>query len=345
MSGIPQSRPQIIQPSRRDFLATAGSAAIVASAATPLLANLNQAAAPDDPSANLTRQLFMSLSPKQRKEICFDWDHTTPEHGKLRLHVSNNWQITPHKVISDFYTADQQDIIEALFWSLYSPEWKSKIQKQLNDDAEGYGKGQSIAIFGNPQDGPFELVMTGRHLTIRCDGNSTEHTAFGGPIFYGHAAQGFDEEPDHPGNVFWAQAVRANEIFGMLDGRQRTSALLKAAPNEEEVHFRAQGEIPGLPVSELADDQKKHMESVLSLLLEPYRQLDRKEALTCLEAQGGLDACRLSFYESDDVGQDKIWDTWRLEGPSFVWHYRGDPHVHVWVHVADDPSVQITTEG
>ena len=188
-----------LSSSRREFLTATGSAAVLASTMSPLLARGNQAAAPDDPSANLARQLFMSLSPKQRDEICFDWDHTTPDHGKLRLHVSNNWQISPYRVISDFYTTDQQEMIEALFWSLYNPDWKPKIQKQLQDDANGYGKGQSIAIFGNPQDGPFELVMTGRHLTIRCDGNSTEHTAFGGPIFYGHAAQGFDEEPDHPG--------------------------------------------------------------------------------------------------------------------------------------------------
>jgi hypothetical protein len=34
-----------------------------------------------------------------------------------------------------------------------------------------------------------------------------------------------------------------------------------------------------------------------------------------------------------------------LEGPSFVWHFRGSPHVHVWVNVADNPSVAITTAG
>ena len=27
------------------------------------------------------------------------------------------------------------------------------------------------------------------------------------------------------------------------------------------------------------------------------------------------------------------------EGPLFVWHFRGTPHIHVWVNIADDPSV------
>jgi hypothetical protein len=40
-------------------------------------------------------------------------------------------------------------------------------------------------------------------------------------------------------------------------------------------------------------------------------------------------------------GRDGVWDNWRLEDPAFVWHYRGAPHVHVWVNVADDPSVKL----
>ncbi len=76
--------------------------------------------------------------------------------------------------------------------------------------------------------------MTGRHLTIRCDGNSTEHVAFGGPIFYGHASKGspdsFNEEANHPGNVFWPQALKANQLFAMLDGKQRDVALVAEAP-------------------------------------------------------------------------------------------------------------------
>ncbi len=331
---------------RRDFITATGTVALAAAGAgRPEVLGADSDTETSDLSAGLVKQLFTSLTPTQRRNICFDWNHKTEEHGILRTHVSNNWQISPYRVTSDFYTKDQQELIEAIFWSLYNPEWQNKIRKQLKDDAGGYGRGQSIAMFGNPQDGPFELVMTGRHLTIRCDGDSTPHVAFGGPIFYGHAAGGFDEEPDHPGNVFWSQAVKANEVFGMLDGRQKKMALIQNSPRERDVHFRTNPKIPGVPVSELSADQKLHLEGVLQLLVEPYRQRDRREALHCLNTQGGLDKCVLSFYESDDVGKDGIWDTWRLEGPSFIWHYRGDPHVHVWVNVADDPSVKITTAG
>ena len=62
---------------------------------------------------------------------------------------------------------------------------------------------------------------------------------------------------------------------------------------------------------------------------------------SCLKAQGGLEQCHLAFYQEGDLGNDRIWDIWRLEGPAFVWHFRGTPHVHVWVHVANDPRVKL----
>jgi hypothetical protein len=80
-------------------------------------------------------------------------------------------------------------------------------------------------------------------------------------------------------------------------------------------------------------------------LIEPYRTADQEEVRKCLKAQGGLEKCRLAFYKSGDLGNDGVWDNWRLEGPSFVWHYRGTPHVHVWVNIADNPSVVITAKG
>jgi hypothetical protein len=184
--------------------------------------------------------------------------------------------------------------------------------------------------------------MTGRHLTIRCDGNSTEHMAFGGPIFYGHAASGFNEDPGHPGNVFWPQAVAANQVFQMLDGKQRERALIEKLPAESAVGFQGpDGQRPGIPVGELSPDQAALVEQVLQKLVEPYRNADREEVAACLAAQGGLAACSLAFYKEGDLGNDGEWDCWRLEGPSFVWYFRGTPHVHVWVNIADNPAVKL----
>lgn len=338
---------------RRFVQATSASAAAMA---LPRVLRSEESTADAKAPESLVKKLYDSLSEKQREEICFTWDYTD-DRKVLRTHVSNNWFITDVKTVgigSNFFTSDQKDMIETLFWGLYNKDWHDRIRKQLKDDAGGYGKQQTIAIFGKPGSEKFELVMTGRHLTIRCDGNSTEHVAFGGPIFYGHAAADptygddkprFNEAAGHPGNVFWPQALKANELFKMLDGKQREAALFEKMPPESAVAFRGKEAIPGLRVSELSKDQRAHLQGVLDLLLEPYRLSDRQEVAKCLETQGGLDQVRLQFFREGDLGNDGIWDVWRLEGPSFVWHFRGSPHVHVWVNVADDPSVPTNARG
>ena len=329
---------------RRDFLRTAGASA-VAIAALPTwigsAAHAAETAAKGTPES-LVKTLYESLSDEQKSKICHEWDYMDPKRGLLRTRVANNWHINDIEIGSKFYSKDQQAMIRGVFEGIINPEWHSRIDKQLEDDAGGYGNEQNIAIFGKPGDGKFELVMTGRHMTIRCDGNSAEHVAFGGPIFYGHAASGFDEEKNHPGNVFWPQALEANKVYEMLDEKQRNQAMVAKLPREQAVGFRGtDGELPGIAISEMSSDQKEQVQKTLQKLIEPYRQSDRDEVVQCLKAQGGIDRCSLAFYSDGDIGNDKVWDCWRLEGPSFVWYFRGTPHVHVWVNVASDPSVKL----
>ena len=334
---------------RRDFLKSVGVTA-AATAGVPLFATAKAEAAPTRNSAAETavKVLYDMLTDEQKKEICFDWDYKHPRRGLLRTHVSNNWQITNHHVRSNFYTKKQQIVIHDIFRGIINPEWYARFLKQLRDDTgnKPWGDQQSIAIFGTPGGDKFEFVMTGRHMTIRADGHTEAHVAFGGPIFYGHAASGFNEKPGHPGNVFWEQGRRANLVYQMLEGKQRKLALVDHRPPEAAVNFHGpQGQFPGIPVTELSADQKTELQKVLMSLVEPYRKEDQEEALECLRRQGGLDKCSLAFYKDGDIGNDGEWDNWRIEGPSFVWYFRGEPHVHTWVNVADDPSVALNAIG
>jgi hypothetical protein len=336
---------------RRGFLRTVGVAA--AAAATGGLAEFavpRATAAPNAKSAAETavKALFDKLDSEQRKRICFPWDHKDPKRGLLRTHVSNNWQITPQTIDSDFFTKEQRGICYDIFKALFNPEWVKRIEKQLKDDTNQrpWGAAQSIALFGTPGSPKFELVMTGRHMTVRADGNSEAHVALGGPIFHGHAASGFDEKVGHPGNIFWHQALVANKLYQMLDGKQRKVALIDNMPAESDVPFQgAKAKLPGIPGGELTSDQKGQLEKVLQSLIEPYRKEDQDEIMACMKKQGGLDKCALAFYKEGDLGNDGEWDNWRLEGPSFVWYFRGTPHVHIWINVADDPSPVLNARG
>ena len=331
---------------RRDLLVAAGAGAVaVAGGSLAGVATAKESVA-TKPAETFVKLLYASLTEKQRKEMCFDWDHVAGNRGVLRTYISNNWRITRPGINSDFYTADQRALIRQVFEGMLNPDWIERFDKQLQDDMGGYGKQQSIAIFGKPAEGQFEFVLSGRHLTLRCDGNTTEHVAFGSPIVYGHAASGYHEKPGHPGNVFWHQAKAANEVYQMLDGEHRKQALAPKAPDEAAIAFQGKkGKLPGVPIAAMSSDQKAAIQGVLQKLAEPFRKTDRDEVLACLKSQGGLDECSLCFYRHDDLGDDGVWDNWRIEGPAFVWHYRGAPHVHVWVNVADDPSVKLNSKN
>jgi hypothetical protein len=85
------------------------------------------------------------------------------------------------------------------------------------------------------------------------------------------------------------------------------------------------------------------MQAVMRSLLAPYREEYQDDVMKCLDKQGGLDKCRLIFYQEHTLGKDGEWDNWRIEGPAFVWYFRGFPHVHIWIHVAEDPHVLVTS--
>jgi Protein of unknown function (DUF3500)/TAT (twin-arginine translocation) pathway signal sequence len=319
--------------SRRDFLkTTVAGVAAAASGALPLLASGAEPklAVRGSQSETLVATLYKSLTEEQRRAVAFPFDHP------LRSKVDNNWLITDKRV-GEFYTADQQGLIREVFLGLHSPEYAPRVLQQVEHDAgkRGFG-GCAIALFGEPGTGRFEFVLTGRHVTRRCDGDSVAGAAFGGPIFYGHAAESFYETARHPGNIYWYQARRANHVFQMLDGKQRKAALLPQQPEERGTDtVKLPGtsrELPGIPVSDLSRDQQDEVRKVLADLLAPFRKADADEALRLIEANG-FDHLAMAFYRSNDIGHDGVWDVWQIEGPAMLWYFRGAPHVHTWVNV------------
>ncbi len=315
-------------PSRRDFMKTAAGAAVAASLAGSRVA---WSELRDDAPEKLVQALYKSLSPEQRKHVVLPWDH------KHRLHVSNNWYVVKPK-IGGFFTADQQQLIRDIVKGLASPEGQEKffrVMKQDNKSFENY----STAIFGNPEENRFVWQFTGRHLTLKCDGDSQDGAVFGGPIFYGNAGDAkdnFNEEPTHPGNLFWHQAQLANRLFGALEGAQREKALLEKTPEEAVATVRLKGEagpFRGLSCAGMSKDLKGLVEEILRSLLAPYRASDVEEAMKVVRASGGVDRLHVSFYADEDLGGDKVWDNWMLEGPRIAWFFRGNPHVHTWVNV------------
>ena len=309
---------------RRQFLGAAGLASSVLAAASPTRS-------PQPKAETLVAQLHQSLSAEQRRTVVMPFD------SPLRSRVENNWHITDARV-GGFFDRDQQALIEQIFMDLHAPEFADSLKRQITDDF-GSVSNLSVALFGEPGSGKFEFVITGRHCTARCDGDSVEGAAFGGPIFYGHQGEAFQEKPTHPNNVYWFQAERANEVFRALDGKQRTRALQPRAPREQSVYtVEPSAEPDGLPVSEMSPDQRELVSHTLEDLLSPFRKRDRNEAIKLIDAAGGVNKLTMAFYRNEDLGNDGMWDVWKLESPTMVWYFRGAPHVHVWVNVQENPG-------
>lgn len=307
---------------RRQFVQAGAVAA--AAGVLPLTAiarQLQGAPTPTSTAETAVQQLYKSLSEQQKKRICFGFDHPN------RTKINANWAITDAKISSDFYTKEQRGLIHEIFKGITSEDGHARFLKQMDYDNGGFDQ-YAMAIFGEPGGEKFEWALTGRHLTIRADGNTVDGVAFGGPVVYGHG------EEDPADNLFFYQTQCANEVFKALDADQAKRALLDRAPAENQVQLQgAGGSFPGIGVKDLSSDQKNLVESVIKTLLAPYRSEDVEEAMAILKQAGGLDSLHMAFYKQGDLKGDQVWDIWRVEGPTFVSHFRGAPHVHAYLNV------------
>ncbi|AMV39193.1 DUF3500 domain-containing protein [Planctomyces sp. SH-PL62] len=321
---------------RRDFVRTLGAGVLGAS--VPNLAAVTSAAdanpvkdrpSPSDLAETAVARFYKSLTKSQRETICFPFDHS------LRTVVKNNWSIVK-PTIRDL-DKEQQALCREIMKNLTSEEGYERFMRQMKDDAGGFDA-YHVAVFGQPEDArPFEWVLTGRHDTLRVDGDSVIGSAFGGPIFYGHAAGTDFEDAKHTGNVWWPQAEQANKVFSTLDDKQRKQALQEVAEDDDYETVRLKGEgldQSGLLIGTLDGQQKDMTRKLIETMLVNFRECDAAEVRRCLEASGGVDKLRLTFFQEDDIGADGVWDIWKLEGPAFSWYFRGAPHVHTWLNVA-----------
>ncbi len=306
---------------RRDFLSAVGASALAASAASLFPGGAYAAPTPDSKAETAVKRFYKTLSSEQKTEMALPWNDAR------RTKISANWQITKANVSS--FTEAQQKIIHEILQAATSEDGYGRFMKQTKADRGGIGN-YAVAVFGDPEGDKFCFELTGRHLTLRADGDTTPGAAFGGPIIYGHGAAGNSE-----GNLFWYQTKRANELFQALNGDQRKAALLAKAPKESAVTLRdAKESTPGVAGGDLSDDQQKLLLSVLRDIMAPYRKEDVDEVMEVLKSGGGVDKLHMSFYQSGDLGDDGVWDVWRLESPTLVCHFRGAPHVHAYINIA-----------
>ncbi len=322
---------------RRSFLKTtvAGAAALALPSTGILLAADKPEVGPKPRLVNtvaedLIKELFAGMSDVEKKWACKPWNH------KDRQTVNPNKALD--KKIGNVFTDAHQELILKIVKALGSgDDGFHQISRAGTWDASQSFDNCGVDIFGEPGKGQFAFLFTGHHLTIRCDGDSEPGAAWGGPIYYGHTPDGYDDKK----NVFTYQTRAVEKLFRALDEKQRAKAHVDKNPGEGAGSIKLKGEKaakPGISIADLSKDQAKLVEEVMRTLLSPYRAADADEVMKIIKATGGMEKIHFAYYSEAEEGfktsEKKPFSFWRLEGPGFVWNYRVLPHVHTYVNIS-----------
>jgi hypothetical protein len=278
------------------------------------------------PAEALIHELYAELSDTQKKSLVLPWD------DPARTAFFNS--ALKGQKLGEVYTKPQQDLISRIFKAILSGEEGYRTISRNNKwDSSGKFENLGAHLFGEPVPGKkYACVFSGHHLTIRCDGDSLENAAFGGPLYYGHSAQGYSDN-----NVYFYQTKGVLNVFKTLDAKQRDKAIIAGTPGEHaaSIKFRKPTDpMPGIAITELNAEQRALVELVMRDILMPYRKEDADEVMKILKANGGLDKIHLAYYRENKANDNERWHFWRLEGPGFVWNYRVLDHVHCYVNIA-----------
>jgi hypothetical protein len=312
---------------RRHFVRLLGGVALGATLGVPRLFGADKPAAAK-PAEALIQELASTLTAEQKKTVLLPFDHGGKNPTRLGMH---NAAIGGNS-LAKVYTKGQQELVEKILKAILNGEEGLKIISRNNtwDNSKTFD-GCGAHLFGEPgTDKPYAFLFTGHHLTLRADGNFKDGLAWGGPIYYGHSANGHAAT-----NAYNYQTKSVTTVFKALKAEQQKKAVVGGDPGDsaESLKMTKAGH-PGIAAADLDAEQKALVEKAMRDILLPYRKEDVEEVMTLIKTNGGMDKLHLAFYRDAGATEGERWHAWRIEGPGFVWNYRVLPHVHCRVLIA-----------
>jgi hypothetical protein len=320
---------------RRDFIRVVGTTAAVAAVGLTPLQKARAARAEKQATAEaMIFELFKSMDADQKKKLVRAWDHgTNPKGGGIPSRLRTGNGAVDKLLLGVEYKKTQVELLDKIFRAIANgEEGYKRLSRAGRFDNSNDFESISAIIYGDAVEGKkFSLVFTGHHLTVRCDGNSEEKTAFGGPLYYGHSPNGYATT-----NVFNHQTKAATELFSALGEKEKKVAVMPGKWQDEHGAMKVPGKgakVPGISFGDMTKEQKELTEKVMKELVAPYRKEDGDEVMEIIKANGGMEKLSMCFYQEGTTNAKEPWTYWRLEGPGFVWSFRALPHVHTFVSV------------
>ena len=280
----------------------------------------------------LAVELFAALPAEARAAACVAYDHPLRQ-----CHNRGLW-MGGLTISAAALGWDTRRLLTDILHAGLSASGRSRVPLQDSTRFMGVNMMQ-LLICGDPNIGPYQLVLSGVHLNLRVGGADPEGAAFGGPQVYGD--QHGNGRVGLPNNVYRYQLEAAHRLIAALTPAERARARVARAPAQVNIGVQGRGgRFDGVPVADLAPDKRKLARELVGGVLDTYADEDAAYAWQCLERNGGVDALHFADYDEDFDGGRRAGDApsqvFRLEGPAAVLHFRGEPHVHAFANVTMD---------
>lgn len=293
---------------------------------------------PPAPSANLrtpralAADLLNTLDPEVRGRVLAEYDHPYRQYHNRGVWAGG--KDVGINIASEGFSWHQRSLIVDMMHAGLSAQGRKIVPNQmfltLTDAITN-----NLLICGEPSSEHCQILFTGPHLNLRIGGSSREGVAFGGPQVYGD--QTGNEEAGLPGNEYRPQFLAGMALFDALDAGQKAAAVFENSPIQTQIEVQGgNGAFAGVPVVEMTNAQQQLVKHMIDLTLAPYPNDDVAYAWECLNANGGISSLFASFYADSRYDEAGGYQTYRLEGPSAVFYFRGFPHVHAFFNVAMD---------
>ena len=290
------------------------------------------------------RSFARSLTPGQRDLIVLPADHPSRE-------VTNTLTFLERPHLGTLLSPEQLASLSQLVETMLSGRGQRDFAGTLA--VEGKLEGSTLAIYGEPETGTAQATILGGHVHLR-GGAGPSGAPLGGGVAYGH--QIGNHKWKVAGNSFAYHGDAANRLFRTLPAEARERAIVAQMPHELVLQLQSNdGRFDGISLRDVGEEAHEAAERLVDNILGLYPPAAREGARAALDFHGGVGSLHLSvhadkgFYEDmqpwsaldppERTGRgDPYWQVWRLEGPGAVFHFRGHPHVHAYVHVVGDPK-------
>jgi hypothetical protein len=280
----------------------------------------------------LAARIHADLSPAARAQACFDYDHPLRQ-----VHNRGVW-LGGLTVNAAAMSWNARRALTTILRARLSAAGFERLLSQYPSRFSGVNFLQ-LLLFGTPGRGPWQILLSGIHLNLRVGSPSHGGAAFGGPQVYGD--QRGNERAGLPGNLFRYQMQAAHDLITGLTPAQRGAIRVAQAPPQTCIAVQGRGgRYGGLPVADLPVQSRRLAQGIVAGILENYGEAGAADAWECLHRNGGVDGLYFADYDVDFQGGRHAGDNpsqiFRLEGPSAVFYFRGEPHVHAFVSVEND---------